>query len=359
MNSILVVDDEASIREMLEIMLAKEGYKVAAAPSGPEALQLFKKHPYAVVLTDIRMRPMDGLALLKEIKNLQPQTEVIMISAFADTETAVEAMNAGAYDYFPKPFDLAELKSVIQSAFSKYQGQPAPPVEPAPLLAFQTKPLIGLSPQMKRVYELVQRASQVISNVLITGESGTGKELVAHLIHENSPRRGQPFVTVSCAGIPETLIESELFGYRKGAFTGAVTHKSGLVESAHKGTLFLDEIGELSPTMQVKLLRLLQEKRFTPLGATEEQAVDVRFVLATNKNLEKEVMDGRFREDLFYRINVISVHLSPLRERPEDIPLLAAHFLENYSRVLDKKINKISSYALRILSQYSFPGNGR
>jgi two-component system response regulator PilR (NtrC family) len=359
MNSILVVDDEASIREMLEIMLAKEGYKVAAAPSGPEALQLFKKRPYAVVLTDIRMRPMDGLALLKEIKNLQPRTEVIMISAFADTETAVEAMNEGAYDYFPKPFDLAELKSVIQSAFSKYEGQPSPTVEPAPPLAFQTKPLIGLSPHMKRVYELVQRASQVISNVLITGESGTGKELVAHLIHENSPRRDQPFVTVSCAGIPETLIESELFGYRKGAFTGALTHKIGLVETAHRGTLFLDEIGELSPTMQVKLLRLLQEKRFTPLGATEEQGIDVRFVLATNKNLEKEVMDSRFREDLFYRINVISIHLPPLRERPEDIPLLANHFLENYSRLLGKKINKISSYALRILSQYSFPGNVR
>jgi len=359
MKSILVVDDEASIREMLEIMLGKEGYRVATAANGTEALQFFKKHPAPVVLTDIRMRPLDGLGLLKEIKNLHPRTEVIMISAFADTETAVEAMNEGAYDYFPKPFDIAELKSVIQSAFSKYEGQPAQPTPAGTPLKFQTKPLIGYSPQMKRVSELIQRSSQVVSNVLITGESGTGKELVAHLIHENSPRREFPFVTVSCAGIPETLIESELFGYRKGAFTGAQTNKVGLVETAHRGTLFLDEIGELSPTMQVKLLRLLQEKSFTPLGSTEERLVDIRFILATNKNLEKEVMDGRFREDLFYRINVVSIQLPSLRERPEDIPLLAQQFLENYSRSLGKKINKISSYALKILNQYPFPGNVR
>lgn len=359
MKSILVVDDEAGIREMLEIMLGKEGYRVATAANGTEALQIFKKNPAAVVLTDIRMRPLDGLALLKEIKNIQPRTEVIMISAFADTETAVEAMNEGAYDYFPKPFDIAELKSVIQSAFSKYEGQPAQPTPAGTPLKFQTRPLIGHSPQMKRVSELIQRSSQVVSNVLITGESGTGKELVAHLIHENSPRRDFPFVTVSCAGIPETLIESELFGYRKGAFTGAQTNKIGLVETAHRGTLFLDEIGELSPTMQVKLLRLLQEKSFTPLGSTEERLVDIRFILATNKNLEKEVMEGRFREDLFYRINVVSIQLPSLRERPEDIPLLAHQFLENYSRSLGKKINKISSYALKVLSQYPFPGNVR
>jgi two-component system, NtrC family, response regulator PilR len=359
MKSILVVDDEASIREMLEIMLAKEGYRVTTAANGTEALQSFKKHPAAVVLTDIRMRPLDGLALLKEIKNLHPRTEVIMISAFADTETAVEAMNEGAYDYFPKPFDIVELKSVIQSAFSKYEGQPERPTPAGTLLQYQTRPLIGNSPQMKRVSELIQRSSQVVSNVLITGESGTGKELVAHLIHENSQRRDFPFVTVSCAGIPETLIESELFGYRKGAFTGAQTNKIGLVETAHRGTLFLDEIGELSPTMQVKLLRLLQEKSFTPLGGTDERLVDIRFILATNRNLEKEVMEGRFREDLFYRINVISIQLPSLRERPEDIPLLAHQFLENYSRSLGKKINKISSYALKVLSQYPFPGNVR
>jgi two-component system, NtrC family, response regulator PilR len=359
MKSILVVDDEASIREMLEIMLGKEGYQVATAANGTEALHIFKKQPAALVLTDIRMRPLDGLGLLKEIKNLHPRTEVIMISAFADTETAVEAMNEGAYDYFPKPFDIAELKSVIQSAFLKYEGQPAQPTPAGTPLKFQTRPLIGNSPQMKRVSELIQRSSQVVSNVLITGESGTGKELVAHLIHENSPRRDHPFVTVSCAGIPETLIESELFGYRKGAFTGAQTNKVGLVETAHRGTLFLDEIGELSPTMQVKLLRLLQEKSFTPLGSTEERLVDIRFILATNRNLEKEVMDGHFREDLFYRINVVSIQLPSLRERPEDIPLLAQQFLENYSRSLGKKINKISSYALKVLSQYPFPGNVR
>ena len=217
--------------------------------------------------------------------------------------------------------------------------------------------IIGQSPQMKKIFDLIGKAAQVISNVLITGESGTGKELVARSIHENSPRKDQPFITISCAGLPESLIESELFGYRKGAFTGALTNKIGLVETSQKGTLFFDEIGELSPYLQVKLLRLLQERVFLPLGETQEKAVDVRFICATNRDLEVEIMEKRFREDLFFRINVLSISLAPLRERTEDIPLLAHFFLEKYSRLLHKEIRKISSYALKILSQYHFPGN--
>lgn len=357
--SILIVDDEQSLREMLEILLAREGYKVVTAAGGLDALELFRKNPFSVVLADIRMRPMDGLSLLKEIKALSPQTEVIMISAYANQETAMEAMNEGAYDFFPKPFDNQELKQVIKDAFSRAEGKPSPAVEKVPFLLPASRPIIGQSTQMKKIFDLILKAAPVISNVLISGESGTGKELVARSIHENSPRKDQPFVTISCAGLPETLIESELFGYRKGAFTGALTHKMGLVETAHKGTLFLDEIGELSPNLQVKILRLFQEKVFLPLGETHEQSVDVRFICATNRDLENDVMEKRFREDFFYRINVISIPLPPLRERPEDIALLANFFLEKYSKLLNKEIRKISSYALKILSQYHFPGNVR
>jgi len=357
--SILIVDDKQSLREMLDILLTREGYEVFTAASGLEALELFKKNIFYVVLTDIVMKPMDGLSLLKEIKALRPQTEVIMISGYANPDTAVEAMNEGAYDLIPKPFINKDLVQVIRDALSKAEGGPSPALEKPPFLFPDSKPMVGQSPQMKKVFDLTWKAAQVISNVLITGESGTGKELVARSIHENSPRKDQPFVTISCAGLPETLIESELFGYRKGAFTGALVHKKGLVETAQKGTLFLDEIGDLSPNLQVKILRLLQEKTFLPLGETQEQSVDVRFICATNKNLEDEVMEKRFREDLFYRINVISIHLSPLRERSEDIPLLANYFLEKYSKLLGKEIRKISSYALKILSQYHFPGNVR
>jgi two-component system response regulator PilR (NtrC family) len=357
--SILIVDDEQSLREMLEILLTREGYKVATAAGGPEALELFKKNVFRVVLTDIIMKPMDGLSLLKEIKALRPQTEVIMISGYADQETAIEAMNEGAYDFFPKPFNNKELKQVVKDALSKAEGEPSPSIEKSPFLSPDSRPIIGQSPQMKKVFDLILKAGQVISNVLITGESGTGKELVAQAIHENSPRKTQPFVTISCAGLPETLIESELFGYRKGAFTGAVLDKVGFVETANKGTLFLDEIGELSPNMQVKLLRLIQEKKYIPIGDTKERSVDVRFILATNKDLEQEIIEGHFRYDLFYRINVITIPIPPLRERPEDIPLLASFFLEKYSKIVGKQIRKISSYALKILSEYHFPGNVR
>ncbi|HMK64704.1 MAG TPA: sigma-54 dependent transcriptional regulator [Thermodesulfobacteriota bacterium] len=358
-QAILVVDDEKSIREMLEILLSREGYQVATAGSGPEALTLFKKKPFSLVLTDIRMQPMDGLTLLKEIKAINRQTEVIIISAFASQETAIEAMNEGAYDFFPKPFNNQELKQVVRDALIRAEGKTDSTEEGTAFLSSSQRPMVGQSLQMKKVYELILKAAQVVSTVLITGESGTGKELVARSIHENSPRKDQPFIPISCAGIPETLIESELFGYSKGAFTGAQTHKMGLVETAHKGTLFLDEIGELPQTLQVKILRLLQEKTFLPLGERQERSADIRVICATNRDLEQEVMEKHFREDLFYRINVITIQMPPLRDRPEDIPLLAQFFLEKYSRNLDKEIRRISSYALKILSEYHFPGNVR
>ena len=351
--SILVVDDEQSLREMLEILLTREGFTVATAASGPEALELFKKNLFRVVLTDIRMRPMDGLSLLKEIKALHPQTEVIMMSAYADQETAIEAMNEGAYDFFPKPFNNKELIQVIKDALAKAEGETSPALEKAPFLSPGSRPIIGQSPQMKKVFDLILKAGQVISNVLITGESGTGKELVAQAIHENSLRKNQPFVTISCAGLPETLIESELFGYKKGSFTGAVMDKVGYVETANKGTLFLDEIGELSANMQVKLLRLIQEKKYVPIGETRERSADVRFILATNKDLEQEIIEGRFRYDLFYRINVISIPMPPLAGKAGGYPLAGHLFLGKIFQ--DRRETDSKNFLLRPQNPFRVP----
>ncbi|ROQ91095.1 sigma-54-dependent transcriptional regulator [Desulfosoma caldarium] len=353
---ILVVDDERSMREFLEIMLQKDGYAVRCAASGTEALNLLREQPFDLVITDIRMKPVDGLEVLRQCKQLSPRTVVIMISAYASTETAVAAMREGAYDYLPKPFKIDEMRRVIQNAL-KTRGHEVPPhVRQGPL---HFGCMIGESPAMKKIYELIERVSATPSNVLITGESGTGKELVAKAIHRRSPRAEKPFVAVNCAGVPEPLIESELFGYRKGAFTGAAVDRKGLVEAAQGGTLFLDEIGELSPSLQVKLLRVVQEKTIRMLGDTADIPVDVRIISATNRDLERMVIDHEFREDLYYRLNVIQLRIPPLRERREDIPLLADYFLAKFSKAFGKDIQKISSYAMDILKQYDFPGNVR
>ncbi|MBZ4660503.1 MAG: sigma-54-dependent Fis family transcriptional regulator [Desulfacinum sp.] len=353
---ILVVDDERSMREFLEIMLQKDGYEVHCAADGLEAMECLKERKFDLVITDIRMKPVDGLEVLKQTKSLSPSTVVIIISAYASTETAVAAMKEGAYDYLPKPFKIDEMRNVIRSALlSRGQDAPARPRE-GPLY-FGC--LIGESSPMKRVYELIEKVSATSSNVLITGESGTGKELVAKAIHGQSARAKKPFVAVNCAGVPESLIESELFGYRRGAFTGAGADRKGLVEAAEGGTLFLDEIGELSPALQVKLLRVVQEKTIRMIGDTTDIPVDVRIISATNRDLEQMVIDGRFREDLYYRLNVIQLRLPPLRERREDIPLLADHFLAKFCREFGKDIRKISSYAMDILKSYDFPGNVR
>lgn len=354
---ILIVDDERSMREFLEIMLQRDGYAVLSAGSGTEALQAIQREPFDLVITDIRMKPINGLDVLKQCKAISPSTEVIIISAYASTETAVAAMKEGAYDYLPKPFKLDEMRSVISNALLRRKGEEKPRSPQEGPLYFGC--MIGDSPAMRKIYDLIRRVAATSSNALVTGESGTGKELVAKAIHRESPRCDQPFVIVNCGGVPESLIESELFGYKKGAFTGAATSRKGLVEAAQNGTLFLDEIGELSPALQVKLLRLTQEKTIKMIGDTEDVSVDVRIISATNRDLEKMVIEGTFREDLYYRLNVLPIRIPPLRERREDIGLLAQHFLAKFRERFQKDIDKISSFAMDILNNYDFPGNVR
>jgi len=356
---ILVVDDERSMREFLEIMLQAEGYEVELADSGRKAIDLVRRRSFDMVITDIRMKPVDGLAVLKECKGLSSPPVVIMISAYASTETAVAAMKEGAYDYLPKPFKVDEMRSVIRNALESRVKDEETLCRDAREGPLYFGCFIGESPAMRKVYELIERVASTNSTVLVTGESGTGKELVARAVHRQSSRRELPFVAVNCGGVPESLIESELFGYKKGAFTGASANRKGLVEAAQSGTLFLDEIGELSPALQVKLLRLLQEKTIKMVGGTEDIPVDVRIISATNRDLERMVIDGEFREDLYYRLNVIPIRIPPLRERREDIPLLADFFLNKMRKEFGKDVRKISSYAMDILKGYDFPGNVR
>jgi two-component system response regulator PilR (NtrC family) len=354
MGKILVSDDELSMRQFLEILLKKEGHQVVCAGDGQEAWVRFQAEPFDLVISDIKMPKMDGLELLQKVKQQKPSLAVIMVTAYASPEDAIAAMKAGAYDYLTKPFKLEEIKSVIHNALELTEGQA--PAE-APVGIFCN--IVGHSTKMVQIYNLVRQVGPTRTNVLISGESGTGKELAARAIHQHSSRNGKPFVTINCSAIPENLMESELFGHVKGAFTGAVANKKGLFEIAHEGTVFLDEIGDLSPLIQVKLLRVIQEREFMRVGETQTINVDVRIISATNKNLEQEVIQGRFREDLFYRLNVVHLHLPPLRERREDIPLLAQFFLEKYSKELGKNVRSISSYVLDTLMNYTFPGNVR
>ncbi len=354
MAKILVADDELSMRQFLEILLKKEGHEVFCAADGQEALSQFQGEPFDLVISDIKMPKADGLEVLHKVKEQRPNLPVIMVTAYASPEDAIAAMKAGAYDYLTKPFKLEEIKSVIRNALELTSDQAAiaAPVE-------MLWPLVGHSSKMVQLYNLIRQVGPTKTNVLISGESGTGKELAARAIHQHSPRGSKPFVTINCSAIPENLMESELFGHVKGAFTGAVANKKGLFEIAHEGTVFLDEIGDLAPLIQVKLLRVIQEREFMRVGETQTINVDVRLISATNKNLEQEVISGKFREDLFYRLNVVHLHLPPLRERREDIPLLAQYFLEKYSKDLGKNVRSISSYALDTLMTYNFPGNVR
>lgn len=359
--NILVVDDDRSMREFLDILLSKEGYNVSLAESGESGCDFLKKRKFDLVVTDIRMKDINGIDVLKKAKEINPDTMVVMISAFATADTAVEAMKEGAYDYIPKPFKVREFKNIIKDTLknrknseSKKNMNSSDGSTPR-----HFDHMIGESSQMKKVYDLIERVAETRSNILISGESGTGKELTARAIHCQSPRKDRPFVVINCAGIPENLIESELFGYKKGAFTGANTDKNGLFDVAQGGTVFLDEVGELTPSIQVKLLRVIQERTFTAVGDTDEKKVDVRFISATNKTLENEVVEKRFREDLYFRLNVIQIVMPPLRKREGDIALLSRFFLEKYSRELEKDVRKMSAYAMDILSNYSFPGNVR
>lgn len=359
-SRILVVDDEESIREFLEIMLRKEGYEVTCAEDGQKALDLIKKKSFDLVISDLQMPNLTGIELLRQVRDINSELLFMMITAFGTTETAVEAMKLGAYDYITKPFKIDEVRINIANALRSQSLE----VENRSLKKELTKEysfqnLVGNSEAMHRIYEMIKRVSQTPTNVLVTGESGTGKEMVAKAIHYNGPLKDRPFVTVNCGAIPESLMESEMFGHKKGSFTGAIADKSGLFEVADGGSLFLDEVGELPLTIQVKLLRAIQERVIRRVGGTEDTKVEVRIIAATNRDLEDMVKKGTFRQDLFYRLNVINIRTPGLRERPEDIPLLANHFLKKYNERLAKSIGGISAEAMDMLKKYDYPGNVR
>ena len=359
-DKILVADDEQSMREFLDIMLKKEGYKVSLAPNGEEVLKLIEKDIFDLILMDIRMPRLDGISTLKKIKAISQETIVIMITAYASADTAIRAMKEGAYDYITKPFRVEEIKLIIKNALEKKHLQKENILLKQVVRdRYHFENILGQSSKMLDLYKLLEKVAPTKTNILITGESGTGKELVAKAIHYNSPRKEKPFVTLNCGAIPEALIESELFGHMKGAFTDAIATKKGLFEIADEGAIFLDEISELPLLMQVKLLRVLQDREFKRVGGTEDIRVDVRITSATNRDLEEAVREKRFREDLYYRLNVIQIKLPPLRERKEDIPLLAMHFFKKYSEELNKSILTISPESVRILLNYDYPGNVR
>ncbi len=357
---ILVVDDERSMQEFLEIFFRSEGYEVATAGDVDTALAHLENDEFDVVISDIQMPGRSGIDLVHEAHETSPETVVIMITAFASTETAITAMKEGAYDYVTKPFKVDELRIVVEKALEKKLLSSENQRLRRELRSHsRDRTIIGNSAPIRRVSELIVQVADSKANVLISGESGTGKEVVARAIHRGGPRRDKPFVAVNCAAIPETLLESELFGHVKGAFTGAVQNKEGLFETADEGTLFLDEVGELTLAVQVKLLRAIQEKSFRRVGASGDNRADVRIIAASNRRLEDEVASGRFREDLYYRLNVIEIPLPSLRERSEDIPLLVAHFIEKYAKELDKDVNRITDEAMARLTEYRFPGNVR
>jgi len=356
MTSILVVDDQQSMRDFLHILLKKEGYQVQTAKNADLALGELEKRQYHLVISDIRMPGKSGLDLLNEIKMKDPGLPVVMITAFASPDDAVTAMKNGAFDYISKPFNVDEIKSVIKSA-TREQTKSQPTIVKEVIDPFPE--IVGNSPEIRKIFDMINRVAPTHANVLIYGESGTGKELVAKAIHSNSSVADNEFVPITCSAIPEELMESELFGHVKGSFTGAISDKEGLFSQAGNGTAFLDEIGELSPIIQTKLLRVLQEREIKPVGGTRIIPINVRIIAATNKILEEEITAGTFREDLFFRLAVVPIRIPALRERKSDIPLLINHFLNKYSKLLGKNIRQMSSYGMEVLMNYDFPGNVR
>jgi nitrogen regulation protein NR(I) len=354
---VLIVDDELNIRRVLAAMLKRDGYEVTAAADGEQALAVLARTPVEVVVTDLVMPKLDGLSLLRRVAADYPDVPVIVITAHGTVDSAVAALKAGAFDYITKPFEQEELKKVIAKAARAHeierQNVHGPSVDG------EKPPLVGQSQAMRQVYEVVGKVADSPSTVLVTGESGTGKELVAQALHRGSSRRDKPLIKVNCAAIPKDLVESELFGYERGAFTGAVGSKPGRFELADGGTLFLDEIGEIPLEMQVKLLRALQESEFERVGGVKTIRVDVRLIAATNRDLKALIAEGRFREDLYYRLNVVPIALPPLRDRREDIPLLVQHFIEKYDRRLGKKVERMDEEAMQVLLRYLWPGNIR
>lgn len=358
---VLVVDDEQSMRELLAIMLRQAGYDVSVADGGEAAVEALKSgDTFDLVVTDLRMRRIDGLAVLRATKEHSPRTVVLVVTAFASPETAVEAMKLGAYDYVTKPFKLDELKVTIANALERrrlHEENQALKRQLHRERGFEN--FVGRSPKILDVFETIRKTADSGSTVMITGESGTGKELVAQALHWESSRRNRPFVSVNCGAVPEALMESELFGHVKGAFTGAVASTEGLFASADGGSLFLDEITEVPHTVQVKLLRAIQERQIRRVGDTRDIKIDVRLIAASNRDPGRAVTDGVLREDLFYRLNVIPIHLPPLRSRREDIPLLIAHFIGKLSREVGRPVRGVSPEALAVLEQYDWPGNIR
>ena len=359
-SRILIVDDEASLREFLEIFLKKEGYNIQTAKNGKEALERIQKRHFDMVISDLKMPEMSGIELLKAAQLEKRDLLFIMITAFATTETAVEAMKLGAYDYISKPFKLDEIRLIVKQALRSQSLEIENRLLKKELgQKYNFQNLVGNSERMHQVFEWIQKASESSVNVLITGESGTGKEMVAKAIHYSGALKEKVFIPINCGAIHESLVESEFFGHKKGAFTGAIQDKKGLFEMSNGGTLFLDEVGELSLDVQAKLLRALQEKKIRSVGGLEDISLNLRLIAATNRDLEKMVEEKTFREDLFYRINVLNIKVPPLRERPSDIPILAKHFLEKHTKALDKEISSISREAMEELKVYDYPGNVR
>lgn len=359
-NSILIVDDETSVRESLEKVLSKAGYATWTANSGHEALALLAHHQVDIVLSDLKMPDGDGVELLKSIKKDYPDIEVILLTGYGTIETAVDAMREGAYDFISKPPKKAIILSAVERAIERQNlAQENKYLRTQLSKGVTLEELVGASPAFTKVLEIIERVAPLISTVLITGESGTGKELVARAIHRKSPRTNNKFIPVNCGAIPENLVESELFGYMKGAFTGAARDKSGLFKAAEGGTIFLDEVVSIPLNLQVKLLRAIEQKEILPVGGTQPEIVDVRIVAATNKNLAEEVQKGYFREDLYYRLNVIDILIPPLRERVDDIPELVNHFLRIYNAQLSKKIHGVDEAVLQSFVSYAWKGNVR
>ena len=357
---ILIVDDEESMGRFMQIMLQKEGYEVTPTLTGSEALKILRQKEYDLVIADLMMPEMNGLKLLSEVKQQNSNVDFIVMTAFASVDTAIEAMKKGALDYVTKPFKVDEIKLAISKSFEQKQLKAENQELKRRLKQeFTLDSFMGNSIEIVKIKQMVEKIAQTEATVLLLGESGTGKELIARAIHSYSPRANQPFVSINCAALPESLLESELFGHSKGSFTGAIKDKEGLFKVADGGTFFLDEIGETSPAIQVKLLRVLEQKEITPVGETKPIPVDVRLVAATNQDLEQKVQAKQFRADLFYRLNVLPVCIPPLRQRKEDIPLLCAHFIQRHCQRLNLKEKSLNPEVLELLVSYHWPGNVR
>ena len=359
-NTILVVDDDAGHRSMLLTLLADWGYKLKGAEDGETAVDLCRSQPFDLVLMDVRMTGISGIEALKDIKLRQPELPIVIMTAYSDVKAAVEAIKSGAYDYLTKPLNFDDLRQAMERALDHAALRHENKILQEALAAsLDTDGIISQSPAMRQVMRNLTAIAPSEATVLITGESGTGKELIAKAIHNNSRRRKEPFIAVNCAALAESLLESELFGHERGAFTGAEGRRKGRFLSADKGTIFLDEIGEISAAMQSKLLRVIQEREIQPLGSDQTVRVDVRILAATHRDLAQEAEQGRFRFDLFYRLNVVALHLPPLRERPEDIPLLAGHFLKKFAEKNNKQVKAFAPAAMRRLNSHAWPGNVR